>query len=68
MNKHNIGDLVCFRLEERGWRSEILLGIVLAPNNSEYSSSYNFYRVKATHGSTYLISGADIISNLTEST
>jgi hypothetical protein len=45
-----------------------LLGIVLVPNNSEYSSSYNFYRVKAAHGSTYLISGADIISNLTEST
>ena len=68
MNKCNIGDLVCFRVEERYSRSQIMLGVVLAPDNPQYSLSYNFYRIRATHGSTYLVSGADIISNLTKST
>lgn len=68
MIKCDIGDLVCFRLEERGWHSEVMLGIVTAPENPQYALSYNFYRIRATHGSTYLVSGADIISNLTKST
>ena len=58
MIKTEAGDLICFKVEDGGWESEVLLGVVLP-----YGASY-FVKVRAMHGSTYIIRRGGIISNL----
>jgi len=58
MIRINTGDLICFKVEDGGWESEVLLGVVL-PQETSY-----FVKVRAMHGSTYIIRRGKIISNL----
>tara|TARA_R110000824_G_scaffold46748_7_gene133982 strand:- start:4349 stop:4558 length:210 start_codon:yes stop_codon:yes gene_type:complete len=69
MIRLDVGDLICFKVEDGGWESEVLLGVVVPPSYSEdYDPKQYFIRVRAMHGSTYIISRSKIISNLSKTT
>tara|TARA_R110002012_G_scaffold60767_1_gene159180 strand:- start:33 stop:224 length:192 start_codon:yes stop_codon:yes gene_type:complete len=59
MIRLDVGDLICFKVEDGGWESEVLLGVVLPQAGTPY-----FVKVRAMHGSTYIIRRGKIISNL----